>query len=130
MKISKGFTIIEVLISVIILASIATILYQISFKSKSNYIFYKKKYNFENISTLGLLHDIKSNTNLYEILRSEYKINDYEQRKFLKTIKIKKKIIDYSKIKLPIEDAKYYININQIQIQYKKNIAYYFSVGI
>ena len=72
MKTKKAFTIIEVLISVIILATVATLLFQISIKSKNNYIFYLNKQNFENTASLIFFTKKNSNTNIYEIIRKDY----------------------------------------------------------
>jgi len=136
MKHKKAFTLIEVLIAVIILATVATILLQISIKSKNNYLFYKRKQNFENISSIGLLHDINTNTNIYEIIRNEYKINDFDTRKYLKSIKLKKDSKKYSSIKLPTfndnmnQESNFKLNVLQIKINTNKNSTFYYRIGL
>jgi len=123
---TKAFTIIEVLISVIILATVATMLFDISLKSKDNYTFYKKKLSFENLSSLAISREL-SNTNLYEQLKTEYNIKDDELRKELKQIKFKTDTKSYSSQKLTDEIT---LNITQEQIISKKGSNYYFHVGI
>jgi len=135
MKSKKAFTLIEVLVAVMILATVATILLQISIKSKNNYLFYKKKQNFENISSIGLLHAIDSNTNIYEIIRNEYKIKDFDTRRYLKSIKLKKESKKYSSIKLPKlgdnmnQESNFKLNISQIKISTNKNSSFYYGIG-
>ncbi len=130
MKYKKAFTIVEVLISVIILATVATLLFQISMKSKNNYIFYKKKQNFENTASLALLNQIKSNTNIYEIIRNDYKIKDFETRKYLKSIKLKAIQKPYSRVKIGEEpDNQITLNITQEQINSKNGSTFYYHIG-
>ena len=136
MKYKKAFTLIEVLIAVVILATVATILLQISIRSKHNYSFYMKKQNFENISSIGLLHSINSNTNIYEIIRNEYKIKDFDTRRFLKSIKLKKESNKYSSIKLPAlsddmnQESNFKLNISQIKISTDKDSTFYYGIGL
>ncbi len=122
----KAFTIVEVLVSVIILATVATLLFQISARSKNNYIFYKKKIVFENISEIGLNHKL-TNTNLYEQLKTEYSIKDDDFRKSLKKIKIEKRIKPYSTINLTDDFS---LNINQIRLNSDIGSSYYYSIGV
>ena len=130
MNSKKAFTIVEVLISVIILATVATLLFQISIKSKNNYIFYKEKQNFENTASLRLLNNIKSNTNIYEIIRSNYKIKELETRKKLKSIKLKQSQKPYSKVKIGEEpDNQITLNITQEQINSKNGSTFYYHIG-
>jgi len=129
MKSKKAFTIVEVLISVIILATVATLIFQISLRSKNNYIFYKKKQNYENSTSLALLNQIKSNTNIYEIIRNNYKIKDFETRKYLKSIKLKVTQKPYSKVKIGEEDNQITLNISQKQISSKDGSSFYYNIG-
>ncbi len=129
MKTKKAFTIIEVLISVIILATVATLLFQISIKSKNNYIFYLNKQNFENTASLIFFTKKNSNTNIYEIIRKDYKIKDFKTRKYLKSIKLKSSIKPYSKVKIIEEENQIVFNIIQKEISSNKNVTYYYDIG-
>jgi len=124
---TKAFTIIEVLVAVIILSTVATLLFSISMQSKSNYSFYKKKLLFENTASVALFRDKLSNTNLYEQVRSEYNIKDDELRRVLKKIKIQKKTKEISFVKL---DKELGFKIYQEQIFSKNSSSNYFKIGI
>jgi len=123
---TKGFTIIEVLVAVIILSVIATALFEISINSKKNLNIYQKKALFENITTLSLFSNQSSNTNLYEQIRTKYKIKDDEFRRKLKSIKLTKKTTTISTKKY--EDLT--IKIDQIQIYSKENSTIYYKIGL
>jgi len=122
---NKAFTIIEVLVAVIILATVATALFQISINSKNNFSNYKNKYIFENLCSLSLFNNKKSNTNLYEQIRKKYKIEDDDLRRKLKSIKIIKKenIITTKKY----DD--FSLTINNINLLSKNGNTLYHSIG-
>jgi len=124
---NKAFTIIEVLVSVMIIATVATALFQISSRSKENFLFYNKKIEFANISSLALLRKQLSNTNLYEQIRTTYNIKDDELRNRLKKIKLKKEEKEISTIK--INDYLSF-KIDMIQIISKDTSIVYNKVGI
>jgi len=131
MKCSKNaFTLIEVLISVIILATIATYLFQMSINSKTNYKKLNIKKEWENITTT-LIQQKKqnSNTNLYEKLRRDYNITNFDLRNSLKKLKLKKDIVPYSKIKIPGADEIYF-NIEKINIYNKEYSTNLFSISM
>jgi len=131
MKCSKNaFTLIEVLISVIILATIATYLFQMSINSKTNYKKLNIKKEWENITTT-LIQQKKqnSNTNLYEKLRRDYNITNFDLRNSLKKLKLKKDIVPYSKIKIP-GAGEIYFNIEKINIYNKEYSTNLFSISM
>ncbi len=88
----KAFTLIEVLVSVVILSTVAVMLFEISANSKSNFSYLAKKGDFTTLSSLSLMHiDQKyhnSEKDLYEFIRDDYDIKDDELRKYLKEQKV------------------------------------------
>jgi prepilin-type N-terminal cleavage/methylation domain-containing protein len=88
----RAFTLIEVLVSVAILAVVATGLLQISTNSKNNFAFLLQKAQFDRKSSIPIMHnDPKyhhSEKDLYEFLRDDYTIKEDEVRKMLKKTKI------------------------------------------
>ncbi len=90
---SRGaFTLIEVLVSVTILAVVATGLFQISLNSKNNFEFLYKKAAFDRKSSIPLMHNDPKyhhkEKEFYEFLRGSYDIKDDEIRQYLKKEKI------------------------------------------
>ncbi len=88
----KAFTLIEVLVSVVILSTVAVMLFEISTNSKSNFSFLSKKGDFTTLSSIPLMHNDQalhnSEKNLYEFIRDDYDIKDDELRKYLKEQKV------------------------------------------
>jgi prepilin-type N-terminal cleavage/methylation domain-containing protein len=123
---SKAFTIVEVLVAVIILASVATALFQISINSKNNFTFYQKKFEYENLSSLALFSKTLSNSNLYEQIRTRYNIKDDDFRRKLKSIKLKAKSKEVSVQKLDEISFK----IDQIQIFSENGSSIYYEIGL
>jgi len=122
----KAFTIIEVLVSIIILSIVATALFQISINSKKNFSFYQKKFEYENLSSLLLFSKKTSNSNLYEQIRLRYNIKDNVLRRKLKNIKLEKKTKVQNIQKL---DQISFI-IYQTQIFSKNGSSIYHEIGI
>ena len=88
----RAFTLIEVLVSVLILSTVAVMLFQISINSKSNFSYLSKKGDFTTLSSLALMHNDQSLHNsqrtLYDFIRDDYDIKDDELRKYLKEQKV------------------------------------------
>lgn len=88
----KAFTLIEVLISVVILSTVAVLLFEISTNSKNNFSFLQKKMDYSTLSSLALLHNDQryhnSDKTLYDFVRADYNITDFEFRKYLKEQKL------------------------------------------
>jgi prepilin-type N-terminal cleavage/methylation domain-containing protein len=88
----SAFTLIEVLVSVTILAVVATGLFQISMNSKNNFAFLKQKAQFDRLASIPLVHnDPKYNhtqKDLFEFVRDDYEIKEDEIRKALKAVKV------------------------------------------
>ncbi len=89
---NKGFTLIEVLVSVVILSVVAVGLFDVSSKGKQNYIFLKEKTKFDRLSSLPLMHNDQKHHNkdktLYDFIRYDYNIDDDDLRKYLKSKKV------------------------------------------
>jgi len=104
----QGFTLIEVLVSVVILSVVAVGLFDVSSKGKQNYIFLKEKTEFDRLSSLALMHnDQKKYHNkektLYDFIRYDYNIDDDDLRKYLKTKKVNYRHKEVSTFK-PLDD--------------------------
>ncbi len=88
----KAFTLIEVLVSVIILSTVAVMLFEISTNSKNNFSYLTKKGEFTTLYSLALMHNDQafhnSEKNLYEFIRDDYDIKDDDFRKYLKEKKV------------------------------------------
>ena len=87
----NGFTLIEVLVSVVILSVVAVGLFDVSSKGKQNYMFLKEKTEFDRLSSLALMHNDQKHhgkdKTLYDFVRYDYKIDDDDLRKYLKSKK-------------------------------------------
>ncbi len=87
-----AFTLIEVLVSVAILAVVATGLFQISMNSKNNFAYLKQKARFDRLASIPIMHnDPKYNhtqKTLFEFIRNDYEIKDDDIRKVLKNMKV------------------------------------------
>ncbi|MCH9813964.1 MAG: type II secretion system GspH family protein [Epsilonproteobacteria bacterium] len=88
----KAFTLIEVLVSVVILATVAVLLFEISSNSKNNFLVLQKRIDYVTLSSLALIHNDQkyhnSDKSLYDFIREDYNISDYELRKYLKDRKV------------------------------------------
>jgi prepilin-type N-terminal cleavage/methylation domain-containing protein len=90
---TKAFTLIEVLVSVMILAVVGTGLLQISSNSKHNFIFLKEKSKFDRLASIAFIHNTQKyhhkEMTLYDFIRDDYEKIDDELRKYLKSYKVK-----------------------------------------
>ena len=88
----KAFTLIEVLVAVVILSTVAVMLFEISTNSKNNFSFLSSKASFTTLSSLPLMqHNEKyhnSDKTLFEYVRYDFDIKDDELRKYLKEKKV------------------------------------------
>lgn len=88
----KAFTLIEVLVSIVILSTVAVLLFEISTNSKNSFSYLNQKANFTTLSSLALMHNNpkyhNSDKALYEYIRYDYEIKDNALRKYLKEKKI------------------------------------------
>ena len=89
---TKAFTLIEVLVSVMILSVVGTGLLQISSNSKQNFAFLKEKSEFDRLASIAFIHNDKKyhhkDMTLFDFLRDDYtQIND-DLRKYLKEVKV------------------------------------------
>ncbi len=89
---TKAFTLIEVLVSVMILAIVGTGLLQISSNSKDNFIFLKKKGEFDRLASIAFVHHKQKyhhkDMTLYDFIEDSYSNIDDDLRKYLKAIKV------------------------------------------
>jgi len=96
----SAFTLIEVLVSVAILAVVATGLFQISLNSKNNFDYLNHKATFDRLSAIGFMHNDQKHhhkqKNLYEFLRYDYTIKDDAIRTHLKKLKVSYTQEEYS----------------------------------
>ncbi len=88
----NAFTLIEVLVSVAILAVVATGLFQISLNSKNNFSFLEEKAKFDRLSSIPIMHNNpkyhhKEKT-LFDFLREDYEIKEDKIRQYLKKEKM------------------------------------------
>ena len=104
----NGFTLIEVLVSVVILSVVAVGLFDVSSKGKQNYIFLKEKTEFDRLSSLALMHNDQKHHNkdktLYDFVRYDYDIDDDDLRKYLKSKKVNYTHKEVSTFK-PLDDS-------------------------
>jgi len=88
----KAFTLIEVLVSVVILSTVAVLLFEISTNSKNSFSYLSQKASFTTLSALPLMHNDpkyhNSDKTLFEYIRYDFDIKDDELRKYLKEKKI------------------------------------------
>jgi len=97
----NAFTLIEVLVSVAILAVVATGLFQISMNSKNNFAFLEQKARFDRLGSIPIMHNDEKyhhkEKTLFDFLRADYEIKKDEVRQFLKKEKISYEEEEYSK---------------------------------
>ena len=89
---TKAFTLIEVLVSVMILAVVGTGLLQVSANSKHNFIFLKQKSEFDRLASIAFIHNDQKHHHkdltLFDFIKDDYSDIDDELRKYLKEIKV------------------------------------------
>lgn len=89
---TKAFTLIEVLVSVMILAYVGTGLLQISSNSKHNFMFLKNKSEFDRLASIAFIHNDQKfhhkDVTLFDFIKDDYTNIDDELRKYLKEIKV------------------------------------------
>jgi prepilin-type N-terminal cleavage/methylation domain-containing protein len=89
---SRAFTLLEVLISTVILAIVGTGLLQISINSKKNFEFLKNRSKFEYLASIPFIHNNQklhnSDRTLYQFVEESYSDLDDDLRQFLKEYKI------------------------------------------
>ena len=89
---TKAFTLIEVLVSVMILAVVGTGLLEISTNSKHNFIFLKEKSEFTRLASIAFIHNNQKfhhkDMTLYDFIKDDYENIDDDLRKYLKEIKV------------------------------------------
>ena len=97
----NAFTLIEVLVSVTILAVVATGLFQISINSKNNFAFLEQKARFDRLSSIPIMHNDEKyhhkEKTFFDFLREDYEIKEDKVRKFLKKEKISYDEEEYTK---------------------------------
>lgn len=84
----SAFTLIEVLVSITILAVVATGLFKISMNSKDNFAYLHEKSKFDRLSSIAFMHNNQKyhhkEKELYDFLRRDYNIKDDDIRQYLK----------------------------------------------
>jgi len=97
----NAFTLIEVLVSVAILAVVATGLFQISMNSKNNFAFLEQKARFDRLSSIPIMHNDEKyhhkEKTLFDFLRTDYTIKEDKVRQFLKKEKVAYEEEEYAK---------------------------------
>ncbi len=84
----KGFTLIEVLVAVVILSSVAVLLFEINTNSKNSFSFLRKKSDFIMLSSLPIMHSNykyhNKSMSIYEFIKDQYDIKDNDLIDYLK----------------------------------------------
>jgi len=147
---TKAFTLIEVLVSVMILAVVGTGLLQISTNSKQNFMFLKEKSNFDRLASIAFIHNDQKyhhkDMTLYDFIKDDYDNVEDELRQYLKEIKVTynhEEVSTFNPLEGSIddqnqsqdqEDMQSGINLtivyDKITISKEKNAAYAYKVYI
>ncbi len=102
---TNGFTLIEVLVSVVILAIVGVGLLQISVNSKKNFEFLRDKISFDRLSSIAFTHNSNDLHNkdmtLYQFIEDSYGDIDDDIRKYLDNIKVTYRHEAFSTLSLP-----------------------------
>ena len=102
---TKGFTLIEVLVSVVILAIVGVGLLQISINSKKNFEFLKEKISFDRLSSIAFTHNSNDLHNkdmtLFQFIEDNYDNIDDDIRKYLDSKKVTYRHESFSTLSLP-----------------------------
>jgi len=144
----KAFTLIEVLISVVILSTVAVLLFEISTNSKNSFSYLSQKASFTTLSSLPLMHNNpkyhNSDKTLYEYIRYDFDIKDDDLRKYLKEKKIhyrQEEFADFSPLSESDEIVEYNEEMGQgtdgftilfdkIQISNKQQSTFLYKIDI
>ena len=144
----KAFTLIEVLISVVILSTVAVLLFEISTNSKNSFSYLSQKAGFTTLSSLPLMHNNpkyhNSDKTLYEYIRYDFDIKDDDLRKYLKEKKIhyhQEEFADFSPLSESNEIVEYNEEMGQgtdgftilfdkIQISNKQQSTFLYKIDI
>ncbi len=138
---SDGFTLIEVLVSIIILSVVAVGLFQISSNAQHTYLFLKKKSAFDRLGSLAFMHRNRawhnSEKSLYEFVRNDYAISDDDFRRYLKNYKIHYRheaYSSYAPLGEEIEESNGTISfkllIDKITVTHKEESSYLYQIGV
>ncbi len=124
----NAFTLIEVLVSVAILAVVATGLFQISLNSKNNFEFLYNKAEFDRKSSIALIHNNPryhhKEKEFYEFLRDSYDIKEDEVRQYLKKEKVSYSQEEYTSFSPLGENSS---DLNQYQNPMAQSITLIFN---
>jgi prepilin-type N-terminal cleavage/methylation domain-containing protein len=146
---SRAFTLIEVLVSVMILAVVGTGLLQISTNSKHNFIFLKEKSEFDRLASIAFTHNNQKfhhkDITLFDFIKDDYHDISDELRKYLKNIKVSysdKEVSTFNPLENETQEEEQEetnplqnnlnltIIYNKITISKEKNSAYAYKVYI
>lgn len=132
----KGFILIEIITSVILLSFAGIALMKINSNQKKIYDIASQKLEFSKYISLVSNRDSISLHNkdveLYELIKKDYDLRDDELIKILKNQKVKYSQNYKSMVNLNQEDSKAQINllIDEIKISDKKSISTYITVNL
>ena len=138
----KAFTLIEVLVSVVILSTVAVLLFEISTNSKNSFSYLSQKASFTTLSSLPLMHNNpkyhNSDKTLYEYIRYDFDIKDDDLRKYLKEKKIhyrQEEFADFSPLSESDEEMEqgtdgFTILFDKIQISNKQQSTFLYKIDI
>jgi len=138
----KAFTLIEVLVSVVILSTVAVLLFEISTNSKNSFSYLSQKASFTTLSSLPLMHNNpkyhNSDKTLYEYIRYDFDIKDDDLRKYLKEKKIhyrQEEFADFSPLNESDEEMEqgtdgFTILFDKIQISNKQQSTFLYKIDI
>jgi len=138
---SSGFTLIEVLVSIIILSVVSVGLFQISSNSQHNFLFLKKKSAFDRLSSLVFMHRNRnwhnSQKSLYDFIASEYAISDDDFRRYLKNYKVHylhEEFSSYTPLGEEIQESNasvpFKLLIDKITVTHEKESSYTYQIGV
>ena len=151
MPMTKAFTLIEVLVSVMILAVVGTGLLQISTNSKHNFIYLKEKSKFDRLASIAFIHNNqkyhKKNMTFYDFIKDDYSKIDDDLRQYLKNIKIDythEEISTFNPLEGSLDDMNQSdetqqeentplnltITYDKVSVKYKENATFCYKVYI
>ena len=120
---NRAFTLMEVLVSILIISVVAVALFQISTNSKQNFSFLTQKSQFDSVASITFLHDKKNwhrlDKTLYDFIKNDYNISDDDFIKILKNEKIHYTQEEVSLLS-PFEDLAEGTNVPNLKIKFDK----------